>query len=160
MDSVGAPKGNSCVYCLFMVSNFLLLFIGCGTITAGIYVAASIDRADWYNISFIGLGFLTVLVFVLGCRTKRSLSGTCFYLVFTLMIFVTQLCFTFAIIFYPDFETLLGLTSANAVRYSLLVACVIILLCFLTGWWYRNSLMVSRLHFEHDYTELGRKLNA
>lgn len=139
------PRGNSCILCLFMLSNLGLLVVGFGTIAAGIYVAADLNQANWYNMSFIGLGFCTVLVFVLGCKTKRSMKGTFCYLFLTFCIFVVQLGFTLAIIFYEEFQSLLGQTNANAVRYSLLAACVIILVCFLLGWWYRNSLKKARV---------------
>lgn len=152
-----AHKGNSCLFCIFMVTNFALLFIGFGTIAAGIYVAAKLNSADWYNISFIGLGFLTILVFALGCRAKRSLTGTCCYLISTLFIFVAQLCFTLAIIFNTDFADLLGTSNANSVRYSLLVACVLLLVSFLVGWWYRNTMLISRLFYEDSYEQLGHK---
>lgn len=147
MDS---PKGNTFLFYIFMVSNSMLLLIGFGTMAAGIYVAAALNRADWYNISFIGLGFLTVLVFMLGCRSKTSLTGSCLYLLATLAILLAQLSFTLAIIFYTDFEVLIGSVNANAVRYSLLGSCGVLLTSFLLGWWYRNSMMMSRYYYEGD----------
>jgi hypothetical protein len=150
-------KGNSCLYCLFMISNIGLMVVGFGTIAAGIYVAASLNQADWYSMSFIGLGFLTVLVFTLGCKSRRSMKGTLCYLFLTLCIFVTQLGFTLGIIFYSDFQSMLGENNANAVRYSLLAACLIILACFMLGWWYRNSLKIARTSFQYSDFESIQK---
>jgi hypothetical protein len=133
-----------------MLSNLCLLVVGLGTAAAGTYVAAVLHQADWYNISFIGLGFLTMLLFTLGCKVRTSMKGTLCYLLLTLSVFVAQLGFTLAVILSTDFETKLGSSNANAVRYSLLGACGVILVCFMVGWWYRNSLNIGKVQFKYS----------
>eukprot|EP00359_Climacostomum_virens_P009025 CAMPEP_0204912620 /NCGR_PEP_ID=MMETSP1397-20131031/10735_1 /ASSEMBLY_ACC=CAM_ASM_000891 /TAXON_ID=49980 /ORGANISM="Climacostomum Climacostomum virens, Strain Stock W-24" /LENGTH=78 /DNA_ID=CAMNT_0052083635 /DNA_START=265 /DNA_END=501 /DNA_ORIENTATION=+ len=62
-----------------------------------------------------------------------------------------------AIIFNTNFAEMLGSVNANAVRYSLLAACVTLLVSFLLGWWYRNSMMISRYYYEHS--AMGLQIN-
>jgi hypothetical protein len=141
-------SGSSNLYWLFATSNVLLGCVGLGTTIAGIYVCAQ-SAADWYSLSFIGLGFYTTLVSGWGCKSQNSMSSLCFYLFCTSLSLAAQLTFTVGIILYKDFPSKLGLLSANIIRYGLLGACAVMAVSMVCGWWYRSSLQTVRFYYEN-----------
>mmetsp|Transcript_19810 Transcript_19810/g.36574 ORF Transcript_19810/g.36574 Transcript_19810/m.36574 type:complete len:182 (-) Transcript_19810:2699-3244(-) len=142
-------SGNSCLYWVFICVNFMLFLVGMGTTLAGTYVAAHLNSADWYSISFISIGFLIVIVSVWGFKMRYSMSSLTFYLIFAGFFLVAHLAFTLAIIFYDTFADKLGTYDADVIRYCMLAACGIIALSLFTGWWYRDSLQTKRFYYEN-----------
>lgn len=149
------PKGNTCLYLMFQVCNIGTFFIGAGTMSAGIYISIEEKSINWYNISFIGLGFITFLLGLLGCKSRSSPVGLCTYLIGILLCLVAQTGFTIGIIFYSDFSDIIGSLSATIIRSTLGGACALLLVCFLLSWWYRNSLKVASVYHE-GYEELRK----
>lgn len=137
-------SGNSCIFCLFLFCNLLLLVVGLGTMSAGISVCAELQDFKWYNGTFIALGFFTALLSLMGHQVRFSVPKITIYLILMVIIFSSQLGFTLAIIFYTHYEELLGEEYANSVRYCILGACVVIFCCFFIGFCYRRSLVTAK----------------
>ena len=141
--------GNSCIFCLFRTATLCLLFAGLGSLAAGIAVCADAGNFSWYNGSYIGLGVFVVVLAGVGHKTKYSVPGLTCYLLTLILVFLAELGFTLGIIFYTDYSNILGEEKANAVRYSLLGGCAIILFCIVVGYCYRNSLK-DREFYAHN----------
>lgn len=132
--------GNTCIFCMFLTCNLLLLVVGLASASAGIAACAETGNFSWYNGSFVILGIFTSFLGVLGHKLRYSIAKLTFHLVFVVIVFVLQLGFTIGIISYTEYENLIGEESANGVRYTLLAACIIIFCCFFMGLCYRRSL--------------------
>jgi nitrate reductase gamma subunit len=133
-------KGNSCIYFLFQVSNFCIFFLGVATIAIGIYVCITAGDFMWYNGSFIGLGIVTFLTGFLGWKAKYSTFRLTLYLVFIFGCLLVQSGFTIAVIAWDFSDVVNGENNANPVRYTLIACCGLLLLCLVTGFFYRRSL--------------------
>lgn len=144
----GRVHGNRCLSCLYRSFNIFLIPVGLGVMVAGIYVCADDASFNWYNGSFTGLGLITIIVAFIGHKSKFSLGSMTFYCLCLLILSAAMIGFTIGIIAYSDFSKKLGENSANAVRYSLLGACVLMTCTFFLGVFYRNSLKLAA--FEHD----------
>lgn len=138
-------SGNSYIFGLFLLCNILLMVVGLGTMSAGISVCVKLEEFGWYNGTFIAIGFFTALLSLMGYRVRFSVLKISIYLLLIVGIFFSQLGFTLAIIFYTPYEDLLGFKYANAVRYCLLGACIIIFCCFLIGYCYIRSLINAKM---------------
>ena len=141
-------QGNSCLSCLYRFFNIFLVPVGLGTMVAGIYVSATDGSFSWYNGSFIGMGLASIIVSFIGFKSKYSVSGMTFYCACLLLLSVAMISFTIAIIAYSSFSSKLGTSNADAVRYSMLVASILMVCTFFLGVFYRNSLKLRS--FEHD----------
>ena len=144
----GRVQGNSCLSCLYRFFNIFLIPVGLGVMVAGIYVSVNDSSFNWYNGSFIGLGLAAIVVAIIGHKSKFSLGAMTFYCICLLIISSAMIGFTIGIIAYSDFSNKLGQSSADAVRYSLLGACILMTCTFFLGVFYRNSLKLRA--FEHD----------
>ena len=133
--------GSGCLFCLLRFSNLLLACVGLGVLTIGIYTTVQAAAINWYNGAFIGSGAVMVLVAFFGYKNKRVPALLSVYLVLVFALFVCLTGFTLGIIFYPDYaKKVEGTGRANAIRYSLVGMCVIVLSCLMFGCWYRSSL--------------------
>jgi hypothetical protein len=149
-------KGNSCTFCMFRTLNLFLILVGLGIVGAGAFVCAQDGSFNWYNGSFIFLGLSTVLVAVLGHKSRYSVGRITFYVLCLFLMTAAMIGFTIGIIAYSDFSNTLGEDKANAVRYSLLAGSVIMGCTLFWAWCYRRSIKWAR--FENDNDPSKRKL--
>ena len=143
-------KGNSCIFCLFKFLNLFLILVGLGILVAGIYVCADDKSFNWYNGSFTGLGIITILVAIVGHKSKYSQGGMTFYCISLFLITLAMGGFTAGIIAYDGFSDSIGESNANAVRYSLLLGCIIMLVTFVLAVCYRRSIGWANFYNEND----------
>ena len=125
--------GNSCLYFLFRCCTLMLIIIGFGNIGAGVSVCIQADNFAWYNGGYIFLGFYLVLLAIFSHTTRTALGGLTFYLICLAVGFSGQTGFTIAIIVYTDYQNVLGVQYANAVRYTMLGASVLIFMAVVVG---------------------------
>ena len=92
--------GNSCLYFLFRVGTLCLIIVGLANVTAGVAVCVEANNINWYNGGFIALGLIMIILAFLGHKTRYARSGIKWYLLFLVLTFLTELGFTFGIIFY------------------------------------------------------------
>jgi len=142
-------KGNQCLFTLFVLSNLCLGLVGCGTTFAGYYVTRKSNSFRWDSGSFIVFGVVLVFLAFLGFCSRKSSAALLCYILGSLLLLGGQVGFTLAIIATPDYVNILGDTSANIVRYSLLGACGLICLCMVIAWCYRRTLQSARKDFEN-----------
>lgn len=143
-------QGNKCVLCMFRFINLFLIVIGLGVIAAGIYVCADDSSFNWYNGSFTGLGLGIIIVSIIGHKSRFSQGGMTFYCLLLLITTLAMIGFTIGIIVYSDFKNSIGESNANAVRYSLVGACAVMIATFVMGLWYRNSIKWANFYNDHD----------
>lgn len=143
-------SGNSFLFFMFRTCTLILIIVGFGNIGAGISVCVKTDTFTWYNGGYIFLGFYLVLFAIFGHTTRTALGGLTFYLACLAGGFVGELGFTLAVILYTDYEKLLGEEYANVVRYTMLSACVLILVAICVGWCYRSSLKDAQFYSNND----------
>ena len=79
------------VFCLFYVSNILLFGCGIGIAVLGIYIWTETKRAGEFEITFLILGIIEVLIAILGCYSRTSLSKLSCYSCLLSIIFMVQL---------------------------------------------------------------------
>jgi hypothetical protein len=143
-------SGNSFVFCLFRTFNLCLILVGLGVMASGIYVSIEDKSFDWYNGSFIGLGILTIILAILGHKSRYSQGILTFYCVVLFLIGVGMVGFTIGIISYSDFSNKLGDQNADGVRYSLLAGCILILITWLLACCYRRSIKWANFYEKND----------
>ena len=151
--------GNSCIFCMFLTCNLSLLLVGLASASAGIAACVETGNFSWYSGSFVMLGIFTSLLGVLGHKVRYSIPKLTFHLVCVFVVFVLQLGFTIGIISYSEYDDLLGEESANGVRYTLLIACIIIFCCFWMGFFYRRSLH-SNQWYNREESLMKNSMNA
>ncbi len=79
------------VFCLFYISNVLLFMCGIGLVILGIYIWTETKRAGVFEITFIILGIIEILLAFLGCYSRTSFSKLSCYSCFLGIIFMVQL---------------------------------------------------------------------
>lgn len=147
-----AVSGNSCLYCLFRMGTLCCLVVGLGNLGAGLIVYVKTEALDWYTAGYMGLGLELVVAGVIGDKTRRSRAGSFCYLFALLLTLAAELGFTLWIVFYSDYENLMGTEYSDIARYSLFAGCGIILYSLVVGCVYRSSL--NRAHFERRHQHL------
>lgn len=152
-------SGNSCIFCLFRLFNLCLIVVGLGVMAAGIYVCADDKSFNWYNGSFTGLGIITILIAIIGHKSKYSQGGFSFYSLCLLLLTLAMCGFTAGIIAYSDFSSKVGEENANAVRYSLLGSCGIMLFTFILALCYRRSIKWANFYSENDPKQRKNYIN-
>jgi hypothetical protein len=125
---------------LFKFLNLFLIPVGLGTIITGIYLSGMYQSFSWYNGSFIGIGLATIIVAFIGHRSRYSIKGMNFYCLYLLLISVPMIFFSIAIFSYSSLSNKLGISNANAVKYSLLCFSVFMVITFFFGVLYRKLL--------------------
>ena len=143
-------KGNSCIFFMFRFFNLCLVIIGLGILVAGIYICADDNNFGWYNGSFTGLGILTILTAILGQKSRYSQGAMTFYCICLFLMTIAMGGFTVGIIMYSKFSNTIGESNANAIRYSLLVSCIFMLVTFILAVCYRRSLKWANFYKEND----------
>lgn len=131
--------GNTCLFCLFRTCNFFLILVGLGVITAGIYVAVDDKSFKWYNGSFIGLGAITVILAIIGHKSRYSQWSINIYIFLLGLTTAAMIGFTIGIIAFSNFSNIIPTNKANAVRYSLLCCSIIMVLTWVLAFCYRRS---------------------
>jgi len=105
------------------------------------YICIADRGFTWYNGSFVGLGLIIFLNGFLGYKAKYSNFRLHLYCILIAVFFLAEISFTIAIIAYSDFDSIVdGSSNANIIRYILLGCGGLLLLCFLTSFFYRRSL--------------------
>jgi len=136
-----ATAGSGCLFCLLRFSNLLLGAVGITVLALGIYTTVQAAAINWYNGAFIGSGFVIFLVAIFGYKNRHAPGLLTIYLILVFALFVCLVAFTLGIIFYPAYaEKVDSSQRADAIRYSLLGMCVVVLCCLMFGCWYRSSL--------------------
>ena len=136
-----SKAGNSCLYCLFQFCNFLVFFLGICVLGIGMYICIADSGFTWYNGSFVGLGLIIFLTGFLGYKAKYSNFRLLLYCILIGVFFLAQISFTIAVIAYRNLDSILdGASNANIIRYMLIGCGGLLLLCFITSFFYRRSL--------------------
>ncbi|CAG9332893.1 unnamed protein product [Blepharisma stoltei] len=151
MDPESQATGNNCIYCLFLTSAISLLCVGLGNIAGGVAVWQKADSFNWYNGAYIILGGILTLLVILSGTTRKSMPWITIYLFLLLSCLCVEIGFTIGIIFYSDYESILGEEYANAIRYSMLAGCIIVFICFIIGCWYRGSLRNAQFYKQNAH---------
>lgn len=139
MDS--RASGNSCVYFLFQAFNLMIFVLGLITLGIGMYLCIADKGFSWYSGSFLCMGIAVFLTGFLGWKARYSSSRLLFYCILIALYFLVQSSFTIAVFAYNKFDSVTGSESnANIVRYILLGCCGLLLLSFITAFFYRRSL--------------------
>lgn len=145
-----ATAGSGCLFCLLRLSNVLLAAVGIAVLALGIYTTVQAAVLNWYNGAFIGSGFVMFLVAIFGYKNKRAPGLLTVYLILVFALFVCLAGFTLGIIFYPAYAKKVDSSKlADAIRYSLLGMCGVVLCCLMFGCWYRSSLTEALFDEEH-----------
>jgi len=134
-------SGNTCVFCMFIVSNLALMIVGIGITSVGIFVCVEADNFSWYDGSFVALGCLMILMAILGHKTRHSVESNCCYLTFVLMIFIVHLAFAIGVSVYNRFDGKISDQSQSILRYYMLASSLVILACIGMSYLYRRSLL-------------------
>lgn len=82
-------EGNTCLFFLFVVFNFLIFLSSLGIIGCATYLFIITKEANLFNISFVVVGFILLFFSVLAFRMRRSVHLLGFYL------FILFIAFTF-----------------------------------------------------------------
>ncbi|CAG9334589.1 unnamed protein product [Blepharisma stoltei] len=154
-------EGNQCIYCLLRSTSLCLLFVGFANIGAGIAVCAEAGNFTWYNGGYIILGVVITILVLISHLIRKSRNCITFYILLLSFSFLGELGFALGIIFYTDYSNVLGEGYADAVRYSMLAACGLILLCLIFALCYRNSLNYSYFKIkEQELLLYGAKIET
>jgi hypothetical protein len=90
------------VFCLFYISNILLFGCGIGIAVLGIYIWTETKRAGEFEIIFLILGIIEVLIAILGCYSRTSTTKLSCYSCTLSIIFAAQLVVSILGIIYKD----------------------------------------------------------
>lgn len=160
MDLEPKAAGNSCLYCIFVSASLSLFVVGLGNITGGVVACKKAESFNWYNGAYIILGAILVLLVVISSLTRRSQFWISCYLFLLLLCLIAEIGFTLGIIFYSDFESILGDEYASILRYSMAAGCVIVFLCLLVGFWYRGSLREAQFYKDNKHLINKREIKV
>ena len=86
--------GNSCLYCVIIVANFMLILIGIGVLVVGIYLTATLKIADYLFISLMAIGVFLAILGIIGTCLRRSSCGLLCYLIILFLLFAATTTFT------------------------------------------------------------------
>lgn len=136
-------SGSYCTFSIFLICNLLLLAVGLSIASIAIYICADQNDFSWYDGAFSLLGFIVVLTALSSLATKTSLKRLFVYMLFLLVLTLIIFALTIGLIAYSDFELKIGFENAQAVRYSYIGCCVVMIMCVVVGFFYRKTLMVA-----------------
>ncbi|CDW80801.1 UNKNOWN [Stylonychia lemnae] len=91
-------EGNSCLFLLFVVFNFLIFLSSLGILGCGVYLFVITKEANTFNISFLVTGALMLLFSTLAFKLRKSVHLLCFYLLILFIVFLFQLVITIVMI--------------------------------------------------------------
>ncbi len=94
--------GNSCVFCVFTLLNFFLILIGLAILCCAVYLFVLTKNANAFNLSFLVLGCLLILLGICSFKLKKSPRGLCCYNFFLAIIFLFQLIISIILIIKKD----------------------------------------------------------
>lgn len=147
-------RGNICIFCLFQICNISLFFIGAGTCASGVYICVKASSFTWYNGGFVGLGFFTFLLGIVGCKTKYSAFWMSFYSLGIFACLAGQVGITVGVIVFDKFSNDVGSENGKIQEYVLGTACLLMLLAFVTSVCYCLSLKNNTANDVSNYAEL------
>lgn len=139
--------GNTFLFCLFGISNFVLIGLGAGIVFLCVFIMIKAAITDYMHFGAIGGGVLTIVTGILAYCSRRSPSLILFYL--GLLVIVLAGFLTLTVLFITDvfckydkdacreLENAFGTTTI--ILYVLLAADVLNILIFILGICYRSS---------------------
>lgn len=145
-------EGNPCIFRMFVICNVLFLILGILIAALGIYISVDFNHPIWYNISFAVLGAAIIIVALVGHKTRLSLVAINFYLLSSLILFLSQSAFTIAIIAWKEFSNEISHQNAFAVHIFMIVASALIALCIIVGFYYRKSFNANNFKFKDNHS--------
>lgn len=106
MDRVLKAKfvgGNSCIYVVFMLFNFLLFLTAIGILGCAIYLFVLTKSGNVFNISFLIVSLVLFLFSLIGFfKLRKSVHLLGFYLFILFIVFLFQLILTIVIFVNKD----------------------------------------------------------
>ncbi|KAL4481624.1 hypothetical protein ABPG74_007713 [Tetrahymena malaccensis] len=90
MRSNEKKAGNSCLYCLYNVFNFLFMLQSLLVIAMGAWLWYEVKKIGPFNVGFILLGLIEFLLSLFGQHVKKSRAKMNCYLLFLFLLFTAQ----------------------------------------------------------------------
>ena len=87
-------EGNTCLFLLFVFFNFFTFLSSLGLLGIAIYLFAFTKEANPFNIGFLVIALVLLIMSVLAFRMRRSVHLLGFYLVILFIIFTVELIIT------------------------------------------------------------------
>jgi hypothetical protein len=97
-----AKEGNSCLFFLFAIFNFVIFLCSMGTVGCAVYLFVITKEANAFNIGFLVVGLLIFLLSLLAFKMRTSVHLLCCYLVILFVIFTFMLIITIVMIVQRD----------------------------------------------------------
>lgn len=95
-------KGNTILYIILVLLNFLIGMFGLALLILGIYLWANVKVFTSFVFSFIILFIILTCIFALGCYLKSSPTSLIIYFVINLVITIVVTVFTFYLLIDKD----------------------------------------------------------
>ena len=105
------PRGNTILYIILQLANFLIGLFGLALLILGIYMWINIKNFNSFVFSFIILFIILSCIFVLGCYTKFSPTTLIIYIVLNSLITIVIIIFT--IYLYLDKEKIIDYITSK-----------------------------------------------
>jgi hypothetical protein len=90
-------EGNSCIFAVFIIFNFLLFLVALGILGCAIYLFAFTFNANVFNISFLIISVVLFVFTVCAFKMRRSIHLLGFYLFILCILFLFQLIITIVV---------------------------------------------------------------
>lgn len=94
--------GNQCIFCIFVFLNFFLILVGLAILICAIYLFVITKNANGFNIGFLVIGLLLMLLGGCSFKLKKSTCGLWWYNFFLAVIFLLQLIISIILIIKKD----------------------------------------------------------
>lgn len=91
-------EGNSCLFLLFVIFNFLTFLSSLGLLGISIYLFVLTKQANGFNIGFLAVAVVLLLMSVLAFTMRRSIHLLFFYLMIIFVVFLAELTITILIV--------------------------------------------------------------
>lgn len=95
-------EGNTCLFFMFVLFNFFILLSSLGILGCATYLFVITKEANTFNVSFIVVGLLLLLLSLLSFKMRRSIHLMGFYLFILFFVFLFQLIITIVMIVDKD----------------------------------------------------------
>ena len=95
-------EGNTCLFAIFILFNFLLFLTSIGTLGVAIYLFALTKSANAFNIGFLVIAVVLFAFTFCAFRLRRSIHLLGFYLVIIFVIFLVNLIITICVFANKD----------------------------------------------------------
>lgn len=94
--------GNQCIYCIYLMLNFFLILIGLAILICAVYLFIITKNANAFNLSFLIIGLLLMLLGGCSFKLKKSPCGLWWYNFLLAVIFLLQLIISIILIVKKD----------------------------------------------------------